>query len=372
VIDMSDDALDRIEQPAMEAMVRALESFAAERGWDAPWTLWALLADPSNTTVGLGLLAEAPTGHPSDTLIGLTVPEQAIGAALVTEGWSYPPDATEADLVLTPSEHPDRREMRLVHLVLRDGRVLLGSRVRDDDLNITDMVAGRIPDLMRRSLGAPVTPGPLEVGDILARMWLASLAERLVTDAAGGVPVDDTVMRAVLSTDPYISMIESGALSVDELAAGHAELAEALEGTERDDLTGTTDSHDVAGRDRLGDVTDAARNPDGTIDPLPASVRALLDERLGGLDGLWEMGCASGTGPYDAATVRWMGVELFTKEVAGLFDDPDDLITTIDAIAPLGGAVIRALLAARQWGGRLPDPSWAEEDGWGPASPPTR
>jgi hypothetical protein len=357
-----DPTIDTLDDEVLESMLAALEQALAERGWDAPWTLWGLaLAD--GRTVAVLPLCEGATPHPADTLMGLTVPDDLFGVALVTEAWAYPPDVAASDMVVPPSEHPDRRELRLIQAVLRDGRCVTLSRFRGDEAATgAGATEGRITNLLRRSLGLDAVGSGSLIGDVLTCMWLAPMAEQLVSLAAGGtVPDDRAVLDVVLFTDPYTGLIQSGLLEPDELAAARDELSRAVAAAEPVPLTGSTDSHDSDGLDRLRNFDEEAAAAEAAlIDPVPAGARALLDERLGGIAGLWNMACASGVGPFDTDTVVWMGPEVFAHELLRLFDDPADLIATVDAIAPLGGVFVRAVLAVRGWSTDLPAAAWAD------------
>lgn len=220
-------------------------------GWDAPHTLWRIVvadaddAGPDNTWTradgGRVLVAELPTEtreqlthqgvtiglavepvhtfdvNPAEALTGMTLgdltgegPEEpaVVGAALVTEGWSYPPRILERmakgwDPPKSPSEYPDRVEFRTVAAVFTDGTVGWVARSRDGRINHdTDTaggdLGGRAVATLRRVVGVPSGPvpvaAPAELAGEVRAMMLAGAAALLVES---GLSPDDAIRACV-------------------------------------------------------------------------------------------------------------------------------------------------------------------------------
>ncbi|MFI5956569.1 PPA1309 family protein [Cryptosporangium sp. NPDC051539] len=142
----------------LHAVVLELERHAAEGGWDQPPTLYALVdtaellaAEPGLADqVGLSATEVEPgsitpveqeslgDGPLDETLARIAWPESVLGCALVQEVLVLPPDAEDsrpddADPVEWAAGHADRREVRMVAGVLRDGTSACALRMRPDD-----------------------------------------------------------------------------------------------------------------------------------------------------------------------------------------------------------------------------------------------
>lgn len=216
-------------------LARHLEARVDEHGWDAPATLWELhLADVGDdlppqlrdllgdeaalsehpdavvTAAVVGADAEAEAraladmvlaaevhfvdefhGHPFDGLVGRHATPEAAAVALSTEAWQYPDavlDAAAAGLPLPDvpaGEHPDKVEIRMVHLVFRSGRTVTVRRRRDtgtvevfgaDDTGTDGIHAfrGRVIDALHRYLGIPsVTPVTVAARQAARQTWLS-------------------------------------------------------------------------------------------------------------------------------------------------------------------------------------------------------
>ncbi len=186
---------------------RLLDEQAEEAGWDNPSVLWRVDMPTVNdvidielddSTFGLAMgftpLAEFEC-HPNDVLLGLDIDGPAcIGAALVTEAWSFPLDAdgsvdrTRVGGYTRPSEHPQRVELRMVLLVLRDGSAVATMRTRGDDeprvFPLEKMqLDGTVVRCLRRAIGLHSTPGGPSVPLEYIRTRLTALS--YVTVAVG-------------------------------------------------------------------------------------------------------------------------------------------------------------------------------------------
>lgn len=165
------DAADSI---MLEAVAAEIEAFAGSSGWDTPPTLFALVAtrtlaaDPTAAAMlavdGSALdpaeIAESaitpiaqdelPEGSLDEALAQIGWPPEVIGCALSQQILMLPASA-ESDLddlsidaaVTAASDHPQRREARLVVAVLRDGSTAGILRLRGDQASGDDLLTGK-------------------------------------------------------------------------------------------------------------------------------------------------------------------------------------------------------------------------------------
>lgn len=184
---MSDPAIPARPSPSAASLpqvIREVEDFAASAGWDQPPQLFALvstaellarqpeLGDQLDANSSLTPVAQEPLGDDdlADALAGIVWPTTVSGCALVQEIVVLPPDA-EAELDAAgsgadadaarmrriASEHPQRREARLVAGVLRDGSAACVLRVRGDKDTPDEIVehpelAPNLVDALRETL----------------------------------------------------------------------------------------------------------------------------------------------------------------------------------------------------------------------------
>lgn len=154
----------------LEPILREVELHVSAAGWDQPARLFALVstseliaADPK-LAQELNLSAEqeltsveqeiSPDQGLEDLLATIAWPEDVKGAVLAIERIVLPPSAeaelssdNEQDLVETASDHPDRRDVRILSAVLRNGQNLNALRYRSHDEPDAVAVA---PDLVTR------------------------------------------------------------------------------------------------------------------------------------------------------------------------------------------------------------------------------
>ena len=152
----------------LHAVVLELERHADAGGWDQPPALYALVdtaellaAEPgladqvglstadlepgSITPVEQESIGDAPL---DETLARIAWPDSVLGCALIQEVLVLPPDAEEArpddaDPVEWAANHTDRREVRMVAGVLRDGTSACALRMRPQDAaEATEVVYG--------------------------------------------------------------------------------------------------------------------------------------------------------------------------------------------------------------------------------------
>jgi hypothetical protein len=152
----------------LQLVVGEVEAHVAEAGWDQPPQLFALVeteallrAEPQLART-MGIVATQPGGltpvqqddlgdRPLDEALARVVfgPE-VLGAALASEVLVLPPHAEAAladvdDPARAAAEHPERREVRMVVGVLRDGSREAVLRLRGDADRPDERVTG--PDL---------------------------------------------------------------------------------------------------------------------------------------------------------------------------------------------------------------------------------
>ena len=152
-----------------------VESHVGAQGWDQAPRLFALvptaelvarepaLADQLADDPG-GITPVEQDGIPADrsledVLLDITWPDTVAGCAAVIERIMLPPEAEESlpddpdDLLAVVAAHPDRREVRLVAAVTRDGRAHSAVRAREpldaELLEGPDLVPGLIEHLRR-------------------------------------------------------------------------------------------------------------------------------------------------------------------------------------------------------------------------------
>ncbi len=151
----------------LQAVVGEVESHLAEAGWDQPPTLFALVdteellrAEPTLAQT-MGLVAARPgqltpiqqeplgDGPLDEALASILFGDEVLGVVLAHEVLILPP-AAEADLdaddpASVAAAHPERREVRMVVGVVRDGSRAVVLRLRGAADTSDERVGG--PDL---------------------------------------------------------------------------------------------------------------------------------------------------------------------------------------------------------------------------------
>jgi hypothetical protein len=152
-----------------------VESHVGAQGWDQAPRLFALVptAELAAREPALAAqLSDDPEGFTSveqdgipadrsleDVLIDITWPDTVAGCAAVIERIMLPPEAEDSlpddpdDLLAVVAAHPDRREVRLVAAVTRDGQAHSAVRAREprdaELLEGPDLVPSLIEHLLR-------------------------------------------------------------------------------------------------------------------------------------------------------------------------------------------------------------------------------
>jgi hypothetical protein len=161
----------------LESLVREVEDHVASGGWDQPTRLFALVptaalmaANPDLVTE-LGLSSELPLTSVEqeledslelEELLGtIAWPDDVQGAIVVLERIVLPPsaesglpDENDSELVQAASDHPDRRDVRIVSAVLRSGENLNALRYRTHDTAEQVAVAANLVERLNESLAA--------------------------------------------------------------------------------------------------------------------------------------------------------------------------------------------------------------------------
>jgi hypothetical protein len=167
------------EGSPLAAVLREVEEFVADGGWDQPARLFALVPtgellarEPRLVGVVAGEDADGLTpveqeelpeyATLEELLAGLAWPPGVVGAALVVERVVLPPEVEDelpdddAAALAVLANHPDRQDVRLAVAVLRDGSRASTVRVRAHDtasdvLEGTDLVP-RLGDALASTL----------------------------------------------------------------------------------------------------------------------------------------------------------------------------------------------------------------------------
>ena len=154
--------------PPLQAVVGEVEGHVAEAGWDQPPQLFALVptedllrAEPQLAAT-MGLVAGDPSaltpvaqeplgdGPLDEQLAGLVFGQEVLGVVLAHEVVVLPPAAEQAlaevdDPAAAAAEHPERRDVRMVVGVTRDGSSACVLRLRGQTEEQDERVTG--PDL---------------------------------------------------------------------------------------------------------------------------------------------------------------------------------------------------------------------------------
>ena len=140
----------------LEPLIREVEDHVASAGWDQSVRLFALVPTASLLTANpelaseLGINPEMPltsveqeledTLELDELLATIAWPDNVAGAIVALERIVLPPsaesdlpDTDDAALVQAASDHPERRDVRIVSAVLRSGQNLNALRYRTHD-----------------------------------------------------------------------------------------------------------------------------------------------------------------------------------------------------------------------------------------------
>ena len=155
----------------LTAVVREVESHVGAAGWDQPVRLFAIvstaqlmrtdpeLAQQLNLTSDLPLTSIEQELSPNQDLVELlgTIawPENVLGAVLSIERIVLPaqaeenlPNTDDAEWLTEVATNPNRKDVRIISAVMRDGTNLNALRYRDhDELDAVGIASDLVPNL---------------------------------------------------------------------------------------------------------------------------------------------------------------------------------------------------------------------------------
>lgn len=152
----------------LSSLLDHLDRRPGEDGWDDDPALIRVESDPQSPGDFVVRTRDLEGLSPSAALLGYSAPPACVALGVVAGGWASSLDGDRAD----------RRRVRVVVLLTRDGRTV--GRTRVDGGATVDQApdAGLVPDLLRRALGLPTPPPQHPVDELHALWWLeAVLAE---------------------------------------------------------------------------------------------------------------------------------------------------------------------------------------------------
>jgi hypothetical protein len=167
-----DDAPLLPEPDRLDRLVTLLDAAFQEEGWhDRPHRLVSVEPDPDDAeglAFGFRVLPEG--SHPLDHLLGFVAPPAWWALGLVCYGWASPP--TDG---ARPSAHPDRRRVRVVTLLARDGEERSTASL-DDGTVVDEPGVGTVADALRRCLGLATAAPPVSTAELFAALWVGRIA----------------------------------------------------------------------------------------------------------------------------------------------------------------------------------------------------
>ena len=155
----------------LEGLTALVDARAEERGWNEGHFLVNIVGvDAEGVDVGFKDIE----GHPLNSLLGFTAPDEWLALGVCAEGW-----AASLDAGCRPSQAKGRMRMRTTMLVTRDGQEASGMRIAGeafklmpDEGSTESHCSGTIPDALRRALRVPTAPPEVPFEGWVARMLL--------------------------------------------------------------------------------------------------------------------------------------------------------------------------------------------------------
>jgi hypothetical protein len=167
-----DDAPQVPEPDRLDRLVTLLDAAFQDEGWHQPHRLVSLEPDPDDPDgLAFGFRVLPDGAHPLDHLLGFVAPPSWSALGLVCYGWASPPSDTGG----RPSKHPDRRRVRVVTLLHRNGEERATAAL-DDGSVVDEAGVGTVADALRRCLGLPTLPPPVSTAELFAALWLGRVA----------------------------------------------------------------------------------------------------------------------------------------------------------------------------------------------------
>ena len=165
--------MDSLEN--LESILREVELHVGGAGWDQPARLFALVSTKELIESDPQLAAELDLSENQpltsieqevsadqdleDLLASIAWPDEVLGAVLAIERIILPPEAEsvlptddDLELVEVAAGHPDRKDVRILSAVLRDGQNLNSLRYRDHDEPDSVAVAPNLVTRLNESL----------------------------------------------------------------------------------------------------------------------------------------------------------------------------------------------------------------------------
>jgi hypothetical protein len=177
---------DLPEPDRLDRLVTLLDAACRADGWHQPHRLVSVEVEPpvegedgagdGSPSLAFGFRVLGAGEHPLDHLLGFVAPASWTAMGLVCFGWASPPADPGAGVGGgRPSQHPDRRRVRVVTLLDRRGDERATATL-DDGTVVDEPGAGTVSDALRRCLGLATPPPPVGSGELFAAMWLSAIA----------------------------------------------------------------------------------------------------------------------------------------------------------------------------------------------------
>ena len=135
--------------------------------------------------------------HPTELLLGTTAPPEWHAVGMATSGWAYH---------VTDRADPQRRRHRVhvVSLVSRTGEHAHRTHAEDEEISAAlergEAPEGEQVDLLRRALGLPTAPPPVEASAYWTIQWL--------TELTSGPPAE--TVQAAIDRHPAVRLLSHG------------------------------------------------------------------------------------------------------------------------------------------------------------------
>lgn len=190
----------------MPALITAIPNLlvAFDEGFGDDFSLPAvLLMFLDGVEPGLAFKTLEPGQHPLTELLGFVAPADCLAIGTICHGW-----ATHR-LDTRPSTAPDRKRLRALHVICRDGGEVGGLHLAGEELQLRAAAVGTVPDALRRTLGLPTPPpetAPPEgyAGWESARWDVVTGAVKLRDlDATGAAWMDDGMFARWVAGTPW-------------------------------------------------------------------------------------------------------------------------------------------------------------------------
>jgi hypothetical protein len=161
------------EPDRLDRLVTLLDAACRDDGWHQPHRLVFVEPDPDDPdAVGFGFRVLGAGEHPLDHLLGFVAPPAWSALGLICFGWASPPSDDGGG---RPSEHPERRRVRVVSLLDRSGDERATATL-DDGTVVDEPGSGTVSDALRRCLGLATPAPPVASGELFAARWLQAIA----------------------------------------------------------------------------------------------------------------------------------------------------------------------------------------------------